>query len=386
MSPSEDAIDPTADPVRHRGRGVGVGVLIAVASILVVISVLAIWLNTVAFDTPTWRSTSKQLIQNPVIQTEVSQYLVGQLFTSPATQNDISGALPPALQRFEPAVSGGLQQIAVAASERLLATPAVQTLWVAANTQAHAQFVQLINNESKFTAVDNGRVVLDLHPMLLEVADQAGLGSVATRLLPATAGQLDIMDSAQLSNVQTAARILNAIALWAPLVTLALFVLAVWLARGFRRRALLWSAIGILLAAIVLVLVRRELGTEIIGALASNPSVRPALIEAWYIGTQVLGTINETLLVGAIVLLIGVWIAGTGRIPSAVRNRLAPWIVNPIYAFGIPAVLLVILIVWAPLPIFQKLVPVIIIAVLAALGIEALRRLTIAERSEIPSP
>ena len=172
----------------------------------------------------------------------------------------------------------------------------------------------------------------------------------------------------------------------APLVTLALFALAVWLARGFRRRALLWSAIGILLAALVLILIRRELGTDIIDALSSNGAVRPALIQAWYIGTEVLGTISQTLLVGAIVLLIGVWVAGAGRIPSAIRSRLAPWIANPIYAFGIPAVLLGILIVWAPLPIFQKLIPVIIIAVLAALGIEALRRLTIAERSETPSP
>jgi hypothetical protein len=164
----------------------------------------------------------------------------------------------------------------------------------------------------------------------------------------------------------------------------ALFALAVWIARGFRRRALLWSAIGILLAAIVLIFIRRELGSQIINALASDPSVRPALVQAWYIGTQVLGTINQTLVIIGVVLLVGVWLAGAGRIPSAVRGRLAPWITNPIYAFGIPAVVLVILIAWGPLPIFQKLIPVIIIAVLAAIGIEALRRLTIAERAGAP--
>jgi len=361
-----------------------VGLLIAAGSLLVIVSVLSIWLTTVALDNATWRSTSQQMIQNPEIQTEVAEYLVNQLYNSNAVQNDVSGVLPPALQRFAPAVSGGLRQVAVETSERLLATPKVQAVWVTANATAHRQLVQLINNQSQFTKVDNGRVVLDLHPVLIQVADQIGLGSVATRLLPANAGEVDIMSSAQLSTVQSIVRILTAITVIAPLVAVALFALAVWIARGFRRRALLWSAIGILLAAIVLIFIRRELGSQIINALASDPSVRPALVQAWYIGTQVLGTINQTLVIIGVVLLVGVWLAGAGRIPSAVRGRLAPWITNPIYAFGIPAVVLVILIAWGPLPIFQKLIPVIIIAVLAAIGIEALRRLTIAERAGAP--
>jgi hypothetical protein len=134
-----------------------------------------------------------------------------------------------------------------------------------------------------------------------------------------------------------------------------------------------------------LIFVRRILGEHIVDALVGDVAVRPALITAWYIGTNVIGTINVTLLIVAILLVIGVWLSGPGRGSTTVRKRLAPWIVKPLYAFGIPAVVLFVLIVWGPLPVFQKVIPVIIIAVLAAVGIEALRRQTIAEHPQAPA-
>jgi hypothetical protein len=371
-------------PAHFRGRGIVVGVLIGLASLMVIVGIVAIWLNTVVYDTPTWRATSTEIIQDPAMQTQVSKYVVDQLYNSTAVQAEVSGALPPQFQAFAPAITSGLHQVAVGASERLLATTPVQNLFVAASVQAHDAFVRLIDDQAKFAKLNNGQVVLDLHPLLLQVADKAGVGAAAVRALPPTAGQIDVMSSKQLSAVQTAVRIIHALSDWALVIVVALFAVAIWLADGFRRRALLWSAIGILAATLVSVFIRRVLGEYIVDALTGNVSVRPALITAWYIGTNVLGTINVTLMIVAIVLVIGVWLTGAGRWASAARNRLAPWIVNPRYAFGIPAVVLFILVVWGPLPVFQKLIPVIIIAVLSALGIEALRRLTIAERGTSP--
>jgi hypothetical protein len=364
-----------------RGRGVVVGLLIGVASLMVIVSILSIWLNTVVYDTPTWRATSQEIIHDPAMQRQVSQYVVNELYNSAAIQNDISGALPPKFQNIAPAVTSGLRQVAVQAAERLLATTQVQNLWVEASVKAHDAFVRLIDNQTKFAQLNNGKIVLDLHPVLLQVADTAGLGAAAQRLLPASAGQLDIMTTTQLSTLQTAARILHALSIWAPVIVVVLLALAIWLADGFRRRTLLWSAIGILLATLILVVVRRILGTEIVDSLAGNVAARPALINAWYIATDRLGTTNLTVLVGAIVLVVGAWLAGAGRLRSEVHRRLAPWIINPLSAFGIPAVVLVVLVVWGPLPVFQKWIPVVVIAVLAALGIQALRLLAIAERS-----
>lgn len=378
--------DTTAtDRTRHVGRGIVVGVLIVLGSLLALLSVLAIWLNTVVFDTPTWRSTSAELIQNPAMQTQVANYVVNQVYNSSTVEQRVAKRLPPRLSPFAPAITSGLHTLAIDATERLLATPRVQGVWVDATTRAHDQFVDLITNKSKFTKIDNGEVVLDLHPVVVEVADQVGLGSAAAGLIPSNAGDVDIMDSNQLSLVQTGASLLHTVALVLPFVAAIVFILAVWLASGFRRRAMLWSAIGILVTTLILIFIRRVLGEQIIDALTNNVAIRPALINAWYIGTEVMATMVETLLIIAIVLIIGFWLSGTGRWSRAARGRLAPWLAKPIYAFGVPAVLLVILIAWAPLPIFQKLLPVIIIAVLGALGIEALRRLTHAEHPQTPA-
>jgi hypothetical protein len=370
---------------QFRGRGIVVGVLIGLASVMVLVGVVAIWLNTVVYDTPTWRATSQEIIQDPAMQTQVSKYVVDQLYNSTTVQNDVAGALPPQFKSFAPAVTSGLHQVAVGASERLLATKPVQNLFVTASVDAHDAFVRLIDNQAKFAKLNNGQVTLDLHPLLLQVADTAGFGAAAQNALAPTAGQIDVMNSNQLSNVQTAVRIVHAISDWALVIVVVLFAAAIWLAHGYRRRALLWSAIGILVATLVLIFVRRILGENIVNALVSDVAVRPALITAWYIGTNVIATINLTLLIVAILLVIGVWLSGAGRLSTSVRNRLAPWIVKPLYAFGIPAVILFVLIIWGPLPVFQKVIPVIIIAVLAAVGIEALRRQTIAEHSQTPS-
>jgi hypothetical protein len=337
------------------------------------------------FDTPTWRATSASVIQDPGVQKEVSRYLVNEIYSSPKVRADINDALPSALKPFSTEIRNGMQQVSQAAAERLLQTSQAQKLWVDASTQAHAEMVKLIENKGAYVKSNNGKVVLDLHAVLLKVAADAGISSFATRVIPPNAGKINVIDSNQLSTVQTVARILHIVAIWLPLLTVALFALAVWLARGFRRRALLWSAIGILIATIILVFVRRELGTQIVDSLVTDVTVRPALITAWYIGTDVLGTINWTLFIIAAVLGAGLWLAGQGRISTRVRTRLAPWIVDPYYAFGVPAALLLILIVWGPLPVFQKFIPVLIIAVLSAIGIEALRRFTIAEQGTTPT-
>jgi hypothetical protein len=68
-----------------------------------------------------------------------------------------------------------------------------------------------------------------------------------------------------------------------------------------------------------------------------------------------------------------------------VRDTIAPWLVNPLYASGVPALVLLILIFWEPLQAFQKLIPAGVIVVVSGIGIEAPRRPTIAEHAP-PAP
>ena len=112
---------------RHYGRGIGVGLLITLASILVIVTVLAIWLNTVAFDTGTWRSTSRSMIQNTAVQKQVAIYLVDQVYSNPTVQQELNNSIPKPFQAFSPAIDNGLQQVTQAAAIRLLATTRSRT-------------------------------------------------------------------------------------------------------------------------------------------------------------------------------------------------------------------------------------------------------------------
>ena len=382
-APADVSADAPAG--RSISRQIAAGLIIAVGSLLIILSVLAIWVHTVVYDTPTWRATSKTVIQDPGVQKEVAQYVTDQIYTSPQVQANITNVLPPALKPFSPEVTNGLRQVTQTAAVRLLQRPRVQDLFVAASTRAHTDMVKLLDNNGNYVSSTNGKVVLDLRSVLIDVADNAGVGAQAESVIPANSGQITVVDSNQLGTIQTVAHILNILVIWLPLLTIALFALAVWLARGFRRRALLWSAMGILVATIVLIFVRRELGQLIINNQVNDVTVRPALITAWYIGTNVIGTINWTLFFIAAILAVGLWLSSDGRFSTRLRTKLAPWIANPYYAFGVPAVVLLILIVWGPLPVFQKIVPVVLIIVLSAVGIEALRRQVAAERHSAPT-
>lgn len=378
-------VPPEAPSGRSIGRQIAAGLIIAAGSLLIILSVLAIWIHTVVYDTSTWRSTSKTIIQDPGVQKDVAQYLTDQIYTSPKVKTSIADALPPGLKAFSPEVTNGLRQVTQAAATRLLQRPRVQEIFVDASTRAHGDMVKLLDNNGNYVSSTNGKVVLDLRSVLIDVADNAGVGTQAQTYIPTDAGQITLVDSNQLGTIQTLAHLLNILVIWLPLLTVVLFALAVWLARGFRRRALLWSAIGILVATIVLVLIRRVLGEQIVNVLVSDVTVRPALITAWYIGTDIIATINWTLFFIAAILAVGLWFSSDGKLSTRLRTKLAPWIANPYYAFGVPAAVLLILIVWEPLPVFHKLISVLLIIVLSAIGIEALRRQVAAEHPAAPT-
>ncbi len=379
-------VPPEAPSGRSIGRQIAAGLIIAAGSLLIILSVLAIWVHTVVYDTPTWRATSKTIIQDPGVQKDVAQYVTEQIYTSPKVQTNITNALPAALKPFSPEVTNGLRQVTQAAATRLLQRPRVQNLFVDASTKAHADMVKLLDNNGNYVSSTNGKVVLDLRSVMIDVANNAGVGTQAEALIPANSGQITVVDSNQLGTVQTLAHLLNILVIWLPLLTVALFVLAVWLARGFRRRALLWSAIGILVATIVLVLVRRVLGEQIVNTLVSDTTVRPALITSWYIGTEVISTINWTLFVIAAILAVGLWLSSDGKLAARAAHEAGTLDrESRTTRSASPAAVLLILIVWEPLPVFHKPISVLLIIVLSAVGIEALRRQVAAEHPAAPT-
>ncbi len=93
--------------------------------------------------------------------------------------------------------------------------------------------------------------------------------------------------------------------------------------------------------------------------------------------TDKLGSANLTTIVIGLLLLIGTWFAGPGRRASASRKAVTPYLRDPAIAYGTYAAIIVILLVWSPVNATRDLVTALVLIILGAIGVEALRRLSI---------
>src|SRR5205085_6167652 len=68
-----------APPRRHRFL---VGALFVLATIIGIVAVLTVWANRQALNTDNWTNTSSQVLASKQVQSALSAYMVGQLFSS----------------------------------------------------------------------------------------------------------------------------------------------------------------------------------------------------------------------------------------------------------------------------------------------------------------
>jgi hypothetical protein len=202
-----------------------------------------------------------------------------------------------------------------------------------------------------------------------------GAASKAGVTLPASSGQIVIMRSSQLKTAQDIASAIKSLAIVLPLLTFALFILAVWLARDRRRPALRMTGWLFVTIGLITLLERRVLGDYIINNLVKNQSNKTAIHDIWTISTSMLYDIAVVLVVFGLVLVAAAWLAGDTRPATALRRAMAPTLrEHPAAAYATVYGVLLLVVLWAPAPAFRQLGYIIAFAGLLTLGVTALRR------------
>jgi len=79
------------------------------------------------------------------------------------------------------------------------------------------------------------------------------------------------------------------------------------------------------------------------------------------------------------VIVAAAWLAGRTRAATATRRALAPYLREPAIAYGAAAFLLLLVLLWAPTPAWQRALPVLLMIGLVLVGVEVLRRQTAQE-------
>jgi hypothetical protein len=350
-------------------------VLVVVATVLAVFSSLTTWVHTDALDTDAWVSTSEELLNEEEVTAAVATYLVDELYTQVDVAGSLQEVLPGDLSGLAGALAGALREPVTNGIERVLASSQFAEIWVRANRLAHEAFVAILRDETvPAVSTADGTVTLDLGEAITNVGQELGLPQSALDRIPEGAGQITILQSDELKDVQNYVRVLDFLSWFLFLLTVVLYVLAVYLARDRRRRALSmvgWSlvAYGVTLYALTGLGVR----TAVDYYVTDNTSKELA---------EVIATVATDLLrqFGSAGIVYGVLIIGFAALLGPHRWAVALRRHNPITstatAVGGAVVITLVMLWWSPGDAFTRwytaIVAVALIAgAMAALAVQA---------------
>src|SRR4051794_7945146 len=277
--------------VISRRRRIAVWTLMVSASLLGLVSILTTWVDRQMLDNNAWTNASTQVVQSKEVRTALSTYLVNQLYDNVDVAGSLEQQLPPNLKQLAEPIASALRQPATATASALLARPRVQSLWINATSTAHEKLVNVLENKTG-NGIDtgNGVVTIDLHALVTELAADLGLPGKIVQQLPADAGVITVMRSDQLSTAQTGVRAIKVLSVWLLVLVLAMFALAIYLARGERRETLRNVGWAFVIVGLLVLVVRRWLGNYAVDELTS-PTYNGSVHDVWLIGTSILGQI-----------------------------------------------------------------------------------------------
>jgi hypothetical protein len=207
--------------------------LVVLAAVIGLVASLNVWVKRQALSTDSWTNASGRLLENDQIRSALSVYLVNQIYTNVDVTKRLEQRLPPQLDPLAPQIALGLQQVAVRAADQLLARPRVQQLWREANRRAHELFMAVLDGKKGILVSSDGNVVLNLQPIIKQLAEETGLGSRLEGRLPPDAGKIVVMKGNQLEAARTTVKVVRVLSYLLFLLVIALYAAAItWPASG----------------------------------------------------------------------------------------------------------------------------------------------------------
>jgi hypothetical protein len=350
--------------------------LVVLAAVIALVAALNVWVKRQALSTNNFTNASAQLLENDQIRGALSVYLVNQLYANVDVSAALEQRLPPQAKGLAPTIAGALQQPAVQATDALLARPRVQTLWRESVRRAHEAFLALLNGKHNLLVSTNGQVVLDLRPLVKQVAERFGLSGDRLKQLPPDAGQIVILKGNQLETARRSVKVVRVLSYFLLFLVLALFAAAIWLADGRRRKLLMGCGVSVLIVGLIVLVVRRYAGNYLVDALTNNPEQKHPISAVWAIETQLLRNVGINAVVYGIGIMFAAWIAGTSRAATWIRRQLAPTMrSHPVVIYAAVALALFLVLISGPTD-AQRIYPLLILFAFAFVGTEVLRRQT----------
>jgi hypothetical protein len=367
------------EPAEMRFR-ITVRVLVVLASFLAFLAIFTSWIDRQVLDTDQWVDTSGKMLEDEEISDAVALYAVDQLYANIDVAGQLEKRLPEPVNRVAGPLSGGLRDFATRAAEQALQSERLQTAWRDANRIAHSQLLEILKGDNELVSTETGRIVLNLRPVVFQLADRIGLREQAEGKLPPDIGKLEIADAEQLQTARTITRLLEGLAWLFSIGTLVLFAIAAYLARGRRWVVVLGYGLGLVAAGLAAIAVRSISGGLLVDELAQAEAARVPAEHAWTISTELLHSIATSVIAGGVLFTLASYVASPANGAVTMREALAPnFRERPGVVWGVFAAAVFLYLIISPPDGTRQLVVVLSLFALAAAGLEALSRKTAQE-------
>jgi hypothetical protein len=348
------------------------------AGLLLLLTAFAVWIDRVALNTEVFTSTNSEMLADDEIRAAVGARAVDELFANVDVQAELEEQLPEDYQGLSGPATAGLRQASYQIVDRALEQPVLQRLFEISVEQSHRTLVQVLEGGGDRITTEGGQVTLQLRPIVIEAADQIGLGQQVADNLPADAGAIVILESDELETAQNVFQLLNTLAWVLPILALLAFLLAVWIARDRRRavRGIGWVLVVVGLLGLVAARLTRN---YVVNSLVASEDDQHAASNAWDILTDLMRGSFRLMIVVGILFVIAAWLAGPSRRALGVRGWLAPVLQNRVWAYVGLGVVGLVLLFATEVADFARLLVIVLLLALGAAWIELTRRTTLVE-------
>ncbi|MET9674392.1 hypothetical protein ABZY68_15010 [Streptomyces sp. NPDC006482] len=308
-------------------------ILITLTCILVPVSLLTVWVHDIVLDTDRYVSTVAPLASDPAIEAAAANRITeavdvrvdGAEITSDVAAWLQAQGLPPraaaAVKSLGPQLESAIQGAVSKVATRFVEGDRFEALWTEANRAAHNAVVHALTGEGRGAVeVSEGTVTLDVGAAVERVKqDLVEAGISPAEKIPDVDKQMVLFQSDKLAKIRGAVDLLDTVGNWLPVITVVLGAIGVFLARR-RRRALvttmLCAAFACLVVAIGLV-IARQYYLDHLPAQVQSEDAAAAIFDTLL---RFLRVSLRTAIVLGVVVAIGAYLSGAGRMPRALRG------------------------------------------------------------------
>lgn len=324
-----------AQPDRKRGwwHGFLSALLIVIATILVPISIVTAWARVQLVDEEAFVATLAPLVDDAAVQgliiDETVEAISAQVDFDALTASVFDGiadlGLPAraaqALGLLQAPAADGLRTLVDQTVTRVVESDAFADVWATTTRAAHRALVTAATSDGGGLVVrtDDG-VGIQLGAIVERVKQNlTDRGVGIAQLIPEVDRVIIVGEGTNLAMIRTGYAVAATVGWWLPIITLALFVVAILIARR-RSTAVLGTGLGLAIGGGILA-VSLGIGGAAMGAVAGELDLSPSALDVIY--AQLVGSMRQTAVViavlGVFIALLG-WVMGGSAAAGSTRT------------------------------------------------------------------